>query len=66
MRSDLVRDGNGTASKNELLRDVTSTKKRLQDYDWNYRLNRFDEKIRSEKVLAENILKKIELSDNIK
>ena len=60
-----MREEKRTASKEDLIRDVSNLSKRLQDYDWDYRLDRFDEKIRSEKEETTSVLEEIELSDNI-
>lgn len=66
MGSDLVREEKGTASKEELLGDISHLSKRLRDYDWEYRLTRFEEKVSQEKGMVVNILEEMELSDNNK
>jgi hypothetical protein len=49
-----------------LLGDISHLSKRLRDYDWEYRLTRFEEKVSQEKEMIVNILEEMELSDNNK
>ena len=55
--------------KNDLLElkyDLRSLKERIEIYDWEYRLNRLDEKVSVKKNEALEILDAIKISDNTK
>lgn len=49
--------------KNELLRDVNNVKKRIDNYDWDYRIERFEKKLEKEKETLEKVLMQIKLSE---
>lgn len=61
-----MRDEKRKVLKEELLSDINHLSKRLKDYDWDYRLTRYDEKISKEKNKTVNVLEEIELSENNK
>ncbi|MEG2709229.1 MAG: hypothetical protein RR968_08835 [Vagococcus sp.] len=47
-----------------LLRDLDAILTRIEDFDWEYRLDRFAEKVETERVSAMNVLNEMELSEN--
>ncbi|MBO0476798.1 hypothetical protein DOK76_06935 [Vagococcus sp. DIV0080] len=47
-----------------LLRDLDAILTRIEDFDWEYRLDRFTEKVETERVSATNVLNEMELSEN--
>ncbi len=53
-------------ASSDIHRDIKALKERMADYDWHYRLSRFDEKIETPKEEAVSILETIKLSDNNK
>lgn len=50
----------------DLKRDLKGLQEKVETYDWEYRLNRFDEKVSGRKKEALVILEAIKLSDNTK
>lgn len=54
---------NTTFSKNDILNDLENIINRIDDYDWDYRLNRFEEKINAEKEVVSSVLREIKTSD---
>lgn len=49
--------------KKELLRDINNVKKRIDNYDWDYRIERFENKLEKEKEILAKVLMQIKLSE---
>ena len=46
-----------------LRQELKNIENRITDYDWDYRLTRFEDKVSTELERANNLLKEIKLSD---
>lgn len=57
-RSDRMKSGS-ELTKERLLLELDSIKSRVEDYDWDYRFSRFQERLENEKEEVSKIIKEI-------